>query len=196
MQRMNPPSRGLVALVLVAGLALARTAWADTETQPRRQGFAIGVGLGSGATRAFGIKGMGGAGGSANIHVGTTASERMLWVLQLDIAADPQTVTEGDTEKTVLNQHSTLCLGLQYYVREVLWLKAGGGFAGLALGRDPQAQVDERRRMSGLGLMASSGYDVLRSGIFALSLEFDLSIGLYGDGAVTSTGLHLSANWY
>lgn len=182
------------AVMLVLGLPGA--AGADSDARPRRQGFAFGVALGSGSTRGFGIDGVGGPGGSLSLHVGTTASERMLWILQLDVAADPHTVAEGDGEKTIVNQHSTLTLGAQYYVREVIWVKGGLGLSGLVLGRDPEATEVIDRRMSGLGLMSAGGYDLVRSGIFALSLELAGNAGIYGQGMITSLAVRLSANWY
>jgi hypothetical protein len=193
--------RAVAALALALMLAVAPAAGADSAdsqdsaTRPRRQGFAFGIGLGTGATSGFGgfdIQGLGGTGGSLSLHVGTTASERMLWLVQLDVAADPD--TQGDS--TVVNQHSTLTLGAQYYVREVVWVKGGLGFSGLVLGRDPEATNDIDRRMSGLGLMSAGGYDLLRSGLFALSLELAGNAGVYGQGLIASMAVRLSANWY
>jgi hypothetical protein len=50
--------------------------------------------------------------------------------------------------------------------------------------------------MNGLGLMGAGGYDLLRSGIFALSLELAANAGIYQQGMVASLGVRLSANWY
>jgi hypothetical protein len=185
-----------LVLALVPALVLALAPAAGAESRPRRQGFAFGIGLGSGGTHGFGIEGIGGAGGSATLHVGTTASERMLWLLQLDISADPHTVDEGEGKTTIVNQHTTLTLGAQYYAREAVWIKGGLGLSGLALGRDAEAAGDMGRQMNGLGLMSAGGYDLLRSGMFALSLELAANAGIYQQGVIASLGVRLSANWY
>ncbi len=183
----------LLGLGLLLALPGGATAEPDTK-KTRRDGFAIGVGLGSGDLRGFGIAGVGGPGGALKLHVGTVAGPRMLWLLELGAAVDPQTDMEDKT--TLGNQYSTLALGAQYYLREFIWTKAALGFAGLRLAPDPNDPDAAARRLSGLALSGAAGYDLFRSGMFVLDLDLDLNLGVFREGVVTGLHLLLSANWY
>lgn len=161
----------------------------------RRQEFALGVALGTAGLRGVGIGQVGGAGGSLSLRVGTVATPRLLWILQLNTAGQPISVQGPAGEsKLRVHQQATLTLGPQYYHRDALWFKGGLGFAGLTLAETEDSPGE--RLKNGLGLLGSVGYDVLQRQIFALSIEITTSTGLYAGGSVTALALSVSANWY
>lgn len=186
-----------VAAALIAALAApaARADAGPAEARFRREGFAVGVALGpnlvAGAPTTEG--GLAAAGG-LSLRVGTVSDERLSWVLQLDSAAHAVQFEDAASGETTTrpNTLSLLTLGAQYYLREVLWLRAGVGLAGFV----EQTGIDESERHGGLGVSAGGGYDLFRRGIFALDLEALATMAVVGGEPVGQLGVLLGFNWY
>lgn len=185
------------ALALALSLAWAQAARADDYLEERheRDGFMIGLALGPG-----GVTGnvgdadrQRGGGGSVSLRVGTAAGERLVWMAQVDSV---QFLTKSDA--SVSNVHSTATIAGQYYLREVLWLKAGVGTATLTEKvMDAETGMEKQTELSsGFGLMASGGYDVFRRGSWTIDLESAVGVGLYDSGAVAHIAFRLAANHY
>jgi hypothetical protein len=193
-----PRGGGRGTLVGVAVLLLGLSAVAGAEGRAARDGFYIGFAGGGGglfgtvddATLMRGVRGLGGA---ASLRLGTTATEDLLWVLQLDVT---NYLVDVDGSYRV-NQVSTLTLGGQYYVREAFWLKAGVGVAGF-IRRDQGAGAgtEDRPDLGGLSGMGGGGLDVFRTGRFVLDLELGVTMSLYKEGAIVTTASMLGFNWY
>lgn len=188
---------------LICGLATssARDARADEylESNTGRSGFAIGLGAGPGLFAGGGEYGeLLGTGVDSSLRIGTSAGPRTLWILQLDSVAylaEDEVVDPGEEErKTHTNIHSTLTLGMQYYVRDVFWCKGGVGVASIA--QRQQRGAEAETLSSGLGLMTSCGYDVYRRYSLALDVESGLGLGIYSDGAIAQFGVKMALNWY
>jgi hypothetical protein len=158
-------------------------------------GFAVAIGLNTSTSFGLGADGFRGGGG-LSIRFGTEATPTMLWLLQLDSVGylvenvDPMS---GDTT-TDINAQSVLTLGAQKYVTNVAWVRGGGGFATFT--RRQRTADEPKEQVGGLGLVASAGLDVLRSGIFALSLELLVTAGRYDGGSIGTGGLSFTGTWY
>ena len=155
----------------------------DEEAEDPRTGFAFGVTIGPRQVLAFDVDGAGGTGATFAIRMGTSAGNRLWWMLELQNTTDPQ----GGADE--LNQFGSLTLGAQYYVQDAFWLRGGTGLATLV--------HHEGRERIGLAVTGAGGYDLFSRGIFTLSLELGILINLYrNDGNVIALGSALSANWY
>jgi len=168
------------------------------ESDTGRSGFAIGFGLGPGLFAGGGEYGdLLGTGVDTSLRIGTSAGPRTLWILQLDsvayLAEDEVTNPPSDST-THTNIHSTLTLGMQYYVREVLWCKGGAGMASIA--QRQQRGSKNETLSSGFGLMASCGMDFYRRHSLALDVESAFGLGIYSDGAIGQFGVKMALNWY
>lgn len=194
-------SAGIIALIAAAELcvSLAAPCTASAETHAdydepsqsdeknfRRDGFAIGVSLGSAILLGSGKKNeLRGVSGAFGIRLGTTAGEKLLWFAQLDGA----TRTDGSGA-------SLLSVAAHYYVREAIWLRGGAGFSSATqrvanLAGEVEAQTD-----GGLALVGGAGVDIFRRGIFAVDLELSLSRAFYGNGRVNVGTFQVAVNWY
>ncbi|WP_428268020.1 hypothetical protein [Haliangium sp.] len=168
----------------------------DDHRAGYRDGFLIGVGLGSGTFQGVGVDDLSTVGGTLSLRVGTVATERLLWVLQADLLGGPQRTREGDSESTSIEQLNTITLGAQYYLRQVVWLKAGLGMAVLSRVVNPSTGEAARHSSAGPALATSLGYDMVRLGSFVLDLELGLGISLHEGGAAPSAAVRLAATWY
>jgi hypothetical protein len=182
-----------ISIALV--LALTGPAAADGEPRPHRDGFMIGLALGPGFIADAGFGDAGGAGGHVSLRVGTVATPTMQWVLQLDSYAYELSI-EGQDEKGQ-QAVSTLALAAQLYLTNAMWVKGGGGFASVVT-RDSVERADGTRLSSsgGFALIGGGGIDLVRSGMFVLDLESNLSVSAFGEGALITLGLGLGLNWY
>jgi hypothetical protein len=171
----------------------ARRMAAEANLEPTRlrEGLAIGFGLGPSMQVGFGIEEASGTGGSFNLRIGTSASDRFAWFVDLFIAGMPR---EGDTGSNKLNQATNLTAGGQIFVLEVLWLRAGAGLGQLTL--RSEVGGPEKISRAGLGMIGGGGIDLLRRGRFALSGDLTFVSGIYRDGFVTAAVGQLGFTWY
>lgn len=154
----------------------------EPEAAFKREGFAIGVGLGSALFLGSGEQSYARTGGgSFSIRLGTSAGENLLWFVQLDAAAYGKK-----------NSTSLLGLGAHYYFRERLWARGGVSLASLVR---PQ-EGGENSTEGGLALVGGLGTDIYRRGIFAVDIEVGLSHARYENGTLSLALLQLMANWY
>jgi hypothetical protein len=158
------------------------------ETRHRRQGFAIGVGLGPSILFGFsdGDR-FAGAGGSHDLRLGTTATTRLLWFLDAEVAVHQN----PDADEALSRSQTTITLGGHYYVREAFWVASGVGVAGF---RSTGGGQD--RQLSGLAARYGAGIDLFRRGICALSSEVGLAVGLYDGERLSNLTLRLAGSWY
>lgn len=170
-------------------------ALADTQVlSERRSGFLIGLGLGPTALWGIGVDEVSGLGGSAFVRVGTRATDNLMWVLQLELTAEPQRTANG--EQTTFEQVNQLSLAGQYYMREVFWLQGGLGGAVLLRGIDPDTGEATGRSSGGIALKTAAGYDAAQIGPFTLSIEAGVNFALVEGGTVTASSMRLGATWY
>jgi hypothetical protein len=165
---------------------------ANLEPTRRREGLAIGFGLGPSMQIGFGIEEASGTGGSFNLRIGTSASDRIAWFVDLFAAGTPR---EGDTGMNKLNQSTNLTAGAQLFLLETLWLRAGLGLGQLDL-RSEEGGTDARSHHTGLGMIGGGGIDFLRRGRFALSGDLTFVSGVYKDGFVSAAVFQLGFTWY
>ena len=164
---------------------------ANLEPTRRREGLALGVAVGPTIQVGFGIEEASGNGGSFDVRIGTSASDRLAWFVDVFLAGLPR---EGDTGRNKLNQSAFLTGGGQLFLLEALWLRAGAGFSSLTL-RSEESQGDAVT-FNGLGVLVGGGIDFLRRGRFALSGGLTILSGVYADGFVSSGVLQLALTWY
>ncbi len=186
-----PALLALLALLVVIGHSATANADENLEPKHPRDGFMIGLGAGPGFF--LGMAGHGellGVGAAFSLRVGSTAGANSLVILQLDnvayLAADA-------TDEKHTNVHSTLTVGFQRYLRELVWMKSGVGIATLA---ERQTEGTTETLSEGLALMGALGYDALHRGSIVLDLEVNLGVGIYGDGAIAELGAAIAINWY
>lgn len=174
------------------GKARRMAAEANLEPVRRREGLALGVALGPSLQIGVGeaLEEATGTGGSLDLRIGNSASDRLAWFVDLFVAAAPR---EDDASAVNINRTTTLTGGLQVFVLEALWLRGGLGLATLDLKSE---LMPEKRSHSGLGGIAGGGIDVLRRGRFALSGDLTFVSGLYKGGFVTALVAQLGLTWY
>ncbi len=185
-------TRSSLGLLVLAALATPSLGHADSlavepasderETAFRREGFAIGVGMGAAAFLGSGSQSDArGGGASLSIRAGTSAGENLLWFLQLDIAGHAET-----------RGVSLLGLGAHYYFRDALWAR-GGLCLVTSIGTDSE---DKKTSEGGLALVGGVGVDVFRRGIFAFDVELSVSRTALDEGRLNLALLQGVANWY
>ena len=101
--------------------AVTQAREANLEPESVREGFAIGLALGPSVQLGYGVGGATGGGGGFDLRLGTVASPRWVWLLELAATAYPHDNTA--------NQSAVLTFGGQLYVRDAFWLRGGVGFA-------------------------------------------------------------------
>ncbi len=189
------------AAVLVAVLAPAAARaqpekyFVDDDFKP--EGFTIGVLVQAGGFLSTSCCEIGGrrGGGGGGIRIGTVASDRLLWILQIEGAAVP---IEDAQKKTKLNRHGTFTLGAMYYPLATLWVQAGLGIATYKIEYPPEETQFADLERSGFAFSSSVGFDIVRWANawsfgfsrqdLALSFEIRVVGGLY-PGGTTSDGV-------
>jgi hypothetical protein len=152
---------------------------ANLEPSRHREGFAIGIGIGASMQIGFGIEKASGNGGSLDLRIGTSASDRLAFFLDLFIAGSPAKGTSA------LNQSNVLGAGAQIFALETIWIRGGAGLGTLSL--------EKMTTHVGLGMFGGGGIDFLRRGGFTMSGEIDFVTGIYGDGVVSAAVFQLGA---
>jgi hypothetical protein len=170
------------------------------ETRPRRQGFAIGVGLGPSILVGFrrSEDQVTGVGGALNLRLGTVATDKLLWFLEGEGAAYEILTEDG---VTLSRQQTTLTLGGHYYVREVFWFGAGLGVAWFRSAEtrsspDGEQVIEAEETKAGVANRYTAGVDLFRSGIFALAAEVGVAIGVYEGEQLSNLTIRMSGSWY
>ncbi len=154
----------------------------DEETAFRREGFAIGVGLGPALFLGSGDHSYARAGGGGfSLRLGTSAGENLLWFVQLDAATHAKK-----------SGASLLGVGAHYYFRDALWVRGSLALANVFTTDDEGTNITE----GGLALVAGFGADVYRRGIFAVDVEFGLSRAGFPNGGLSMGLFQVMANWY
>ncbi len=159
-----------------------------------RRGFLIGIGVGPSGMQGFGVEGIRGVGGSIFLRVGTVATPRLLWVLQLEIDAEPMETPDG--ESIAFERLSSLNLGAQYYLRRAISTRGGIGVSTLSRGIDPETQEVGGGESVAPSFYGALAYDVARVRRLHISIELGVLVGLHEGGAVSATSLRLAGTWY
>ena len=170
--------------------ARAQAAEANLEPERQREGLAIGVLLGPSMQVGFGIEEASAVGGSFDLRLGTSATDRLAWFVDFLLTG---TARQDDTSSNTINQNATLTLGAQLYLLHALHLRAGAGLSSLTLRSESDAA---QRSRGGLGVLGGGGLDLLRQGRFALSGDVTFTFSVYDGGAVGAFVAQLGATWY
>ncbi|HLU69123.1 MAG TPA: hypothetical protein VKZ63_22730 [Kofleriaceae bacterium] len=193
----------LAAASLSLSLALAHLASAAAadpygEPPPEREGFLFGLGLGPAIFVGGGgeVEDVQGIGGDLNLRVGTSAGERLLWLVELQSGGYLIELETSAQTDTVYNALSTLAVSAQLYIENALWLRGGAGLAAFVEQEGRGGTEVEGSRRGGLGLTAGGGYDLFRRGSFALSVEAAVAAGVFSSGVIARSGLLLGLTWY
>lgn len=163
--------------------ALAEAREANLEPTSVREGFAVGIALGLAAQFGVGVSGASGGGGGFDLRLGTVASPRWVWLIELAATG----YTAGDEK---INQSAVVTVGGQLYVNDAFWLRGGLGYA--SFHRRNNTEPDLR----GLGALGAGGVDVLRRGGLALSVELAVTVALYGGEQIVGVAPQLGLSWY
>jgi hypothetical protein len=170
----------------------ARRTAAEANLEPRRHreglmiGFALGGSIQVGFTDA--VEEASGTGTSFDLRIGTTATERLLFFLDLFAAGQPR---QDDTSMTRVNPNTVLAVGVQYFLVDALWVRTAIGWGHF----EAKSEVPEVVR-DGLGSITGGGMDFLRRGRFALSGELTFVSSLYRDGFISALNFQLGFTWY
>jgi hypothetical protein len=186
----------LIAAPVVMTLAAPMAAHADDRARRQaseanleptrlREGFAIGIAIGGGMQVGFGIEEASGTPGAGSLRIGTSASDRLAWFIDLIQAGTPR---RGDSSGVELNRTNVLGVGAQIFALPTLWLRGGAGLGHLKLNSE-----SNMNGQYGLGMYGGGGVDFLRRGRFALSGEVEFISGLYRDGFVSAVVFQLGA---
>jgi hypothetical protein len=137
----------------------------------------------------YGISESSGTGPGFNLRLGTVASPRWIWLLEISTTAYR---ARDDSNRDRINQSAVITVGGQLYVNDAFWLRGGAGFATFSR----RTEDTETAQFGGFGTLGSGGFDLLRRGGLAMSLEVMGSLALYRDGTVFGSALQLGVSWY
>ena len=195
----------LAAAALAAGLAAGLTApgraAADPygEPPPEREGFLVGAGVGPALFLGAGeeMDELQGIGGDLSLRVGTSAGDRLLWLIELQTGGYLIEVTSNEVgNDTTYNALATLTVGGQLYVRDALWLRGGVGLAGFAEQEGRSGPEVPGSRRGGIGLTSGIGYDFFRRRNVAMSIEGVSALGLFRQGVLGRSAMLLAITFY
>lgn len=152
-----------------------------------REGFAIGVAVGPAIQIGYSVPGASGTGGSFNLRFGTVASPRWVWLLEIG------TTTYESKATGEINSSAVFSVGGQLYVNEAFWLRGGAGLAAFTRREDGMREEEAK---GGFGVMGAGGFDLLRRGGLALSIEGASHLARYREGTIFGASLQLGLSWY
>ena len=188
---------GIGAIVLLGSLATAHAQYAAPPPYygPRpsrglyRGGLVLGFGLGLGniSTDEDCIRCSGAAGG-LEFHIGAMVNPRLAVLFEAWGLA--RSVDGGGTLTNSIGMGA-----LQYWVTDVLWLKGGLGFGSIRFSYDDY-YYGGSDTLSGLGLAAAGGFEIMQSPGFALDLQLRVAHMSYDFGGATNLALMVGFNWY
>ena len=211
-----------IALCLVTAAAHAPLARADgPNIEPvgfAPEGLTWGVASFGGAFLSTDCCDIGGERGAAALQLrwGTAATRRLLWLVQLDSGT---VLAENSEGNLVLNQVGSITVDGQYYVRDVVWLKAGAGFSGYTIRQDDEQTSQADLERGGIAVLGGMGFDVAQNTDawffgaprqdFALSFEILIIGSIYPrgrnevdpnerlePGGILQMSVGLGAQWY
>jgi hypothetical protein len=156
---------------------------ANLEPTRMREGLAFGINLGTSMQGSFGVDNASGTGGSIDLRIGTSASDRLSWFVDAFF-----TGTTAADQASKLESCGLLGGGLQIYALDSVWLRAGAGYSTLA--------HDKTTVAKGFGAFGGGGYDFVRRGGFGFSGEASVVTGLFRDGVVIAVVLGVGATWW
>lgn len=169
--------------------AVAQAREANFEPESVREGFGVAAAVGPSMQLGFGINESSGTGGGFAVRVGTVASPRWIWLLEL---AGTVYQRQDDTGKTRVNQSAVVTVGGQLYLRDAVWVRGGVGFANFTR----RTENLDRGNFSGLGLLGGVGYDLYQTGGLAWSIELVTLASRYRDGSVLGSSVQVGLSWY
>lgn len=172
------------------GAAQAQAEEANVEAPHDRAGFRIGAAIGPAMQLGFGVDESSGTGPGVSVRIGTAASPRFAWLLELAYTAY---LAKNDAFQTTTNTSGLAVLGGQYHLRDSFWLRAG---AGLAVFSRRTESGPRNRDFVGVGTVVGGGFDLLRRGGFALSIEVCGTSAIYPDGVILGGFGGLGAMFY
>lgn len=162
---------------------------AESNLEWPRSGFRASAAIGPAMQIGVGIDDSSGKGGGISLRVGTASGPRLAWLLEL---ASTGYAAENVDLEAKLNSSSLLTLGAQVHVTEAVWVRFGAGLATFV-----QRSETGQPEFAGVGSTFGAGYDVVRRGDLALSLELAALGAFYdGDSLVTSSVLALGVTYY
>ncbi|MBK9036703.1 MAG: hypothetical protein IPL61_36545 [Myxococcales bacterium] len=165
--------------------AVAAAREANLEPESAREGFAIGIAVGPAIQLGYGVGNATGGGGGFDLRLGSVASKRWVWLLELAATAFPHDGTA--------NQSAVVTFGGQLYVHDAFWLRGGAGFASFTRRDAMDAQTEQ---FGGLGGSGAAGFDLVRRGGLAMSAEGMSTVALYSGALVVGVSLQLGLSWY
>jgi len=159
----------------------------------RRSGLTLGIAAGPSAAIEFGsLVDVNGVGAGPSLRIGTTAGERLVWLMQLDGAAY---LFSAEDDEVGVNQLGVLSLAGQVYALDALWIKGGLGFANYRQQVRRQIKLDPVDENKGIGILAGVGLDLYQEGAIAIGLEASLTTVIVGDGVIlqgwSGLGVHM-----
>src|SRR5262245_46599006 len=149
----------LFGLTLATGPAMAQSAPAAPASSPQREGFLIGLSIGSGFSSTFRPAG--------DLHLGGVVRKDMAVLVEF------YGLDKGDDRTAGI-----VAAGVQYWPADRVWLRGGIGYG----------SIDSEARLGGLG---GVGFDVVRSGRFALDIQLR-GLGLKGGSGAS---VNIGFNW-
>lgn len=152
-----------------------------------REGFAIGVAVGPAIQIGYSVADASGTGGGFNLRFGTVASPRWVWLLEIG------TTTFKSSRAGTLNSSAVFSVGGQLYVNDAFWLRGGAGLAAFTRRNDTTM---EERSGGGFGVTGAGGFDLVRRGGLALSIEATSHVARYREGTIFGASLQLGLSWY
>lgn len=164
---------------------------ANLEPERQREGLAFGFAVGPSIQMGVGdIEEASGTGGSFCLRIGTSATDRLAWFVDVLSVATPR---DDDKDKPKLNRTDGLMFGAQYMVRPAFWLRGSLGFTTVTI--KTESMMPEEAQ-GGVGGLVGGGVDIYRLGRFALSGQLTVVGGVYKDGFVSSVIGQLGFTWY
>lgn len=161
--------------------------------EPTRDGFAIGFALGAAGMVAGGGTDLSGVGGSSSLRVGTSAGERLLWMLQLDAAAYLFRIAG---EELGVNRFAALSLAGQYYLKSALWMKLGVGVVTVQQEVRNMVALEPKETFRGPAALAALGLEFLQRGSLAVGIEAQITVSKIDPTALVEGKLALAAHYY
>ncbi|MCE9580364.1 MAG: hypothetical protein K8W52_45015 [Deltaproteobacteria bacterium] len=158
--------------------AVEQASEANLDEPAGRSGFRLGAALGPATQLGFGIDESSGVGFGVSLRIGTSASPRLAWMVELAFTGYR---AENNLGQATTNTSSLTVLGAQLHVRDSFWLRGGAGFATFSRRTETGPA---NRVFAGVGAVGGAGFDVLRRGSFAVSLEACATAAFYGSGTV------------
>ena len=113
-----------------------------------------------------------GTGGSFCMRIGTSATDRLAWFVDILSIATPR---DDDKNQPKLNRTDGLTFGAQYMVRPAFWLRGSLGFTTVTIKTESDMPEEAQGSIGGL---FGGGVDIYRLGRFALSGQLTFVTGL------------------